>query len=65
MDALSICDKSREVIDKVSQVDVWSALQEAHRDDVAYLRKKVPAVSCTVEDNKQGRLMRGSPPGAP
>ncbi len=44
MSALSIPDKTREVIDKVSQADVWSVLQEAKREDLAMLRKVVPAV---------------------
>lgn len=49
MSALSIPDKSREVIDKVSQAEVWSALQEADREDVAYLRKKVPVVRAALQ----------------
>jgi len=48
MSALSIPDKTRELINKVSQADVWSALQEADRDDVAYLRKKIPAVRAAL-----------------
>ncbi len=49
MSALSIPDKTRELINKVSQADVWSALQEADRDDVAYLRKKIPAVRAALD----------------
>jgi hypothetical protein len=49
MSALSIPDKTREVMDKVRQSEVWGTLQEADRDDVTYLRKKVPAVRAALQ----------------
>jgi hypothetical protein len=49
MSALSVPDKTLEVMNKVSQADVWSALQEADREDVTYLRKKIPAVRAALE----------------
>lgn len=48
MSALSIPDKAREVVNKVSQADVWNVLQEAKREDLAMLRKVVPAVRNTL-----------------
>lgn len=48
MSALSIPDKTRDLINKVSQADVWSAVQEADREDVAYLKKKIPAVRAAL-----------------
>jgi hypothetical protein len=44
MSALTIPDRARELRDKVSEADVWSVVQEAKRDDLALLRKVVPAV---------------------
>ncbi|MEZ4308562.1 MAG: DrmB family protein [Polyangiaceae bacterium] len=48
MSALSIPDKTREVMNKVSQADVWSVLQNAERDDIGFFKKKVPAVSAAL-----------------
>lgn len=50
MSALSIPDKTREVIDKVSQADIWPTLQEADREDVAYMRRKIPAVRAALAE---------------
>jgi hypothetical protein len=50
MSALSIPDKAREILDKVSQADVWSVLQEATRDALPMLRKVVPAVRGALGD---------------
>lgn len=50
MSALSIPDPTREVVNRVKQADVWSTLQEADREDVAYFRKKVPAVRAALQD---------------
>ena len=44
MSALSIPDKAREVINKVSQADVWSVVQEAKRAELPLLRQVVPGV---------------------
>lgn len=49
MSALSIPDTTLEVINRVSQADVWSTLQEAERQDVAYFRKKIPAVRAALQ----------------
>ncbi|HRI70453.1 MAG TPA: DUF1998 domain-containing protein, partial [Polyangium sp.] len=49
MSALSIPDKSREVLDKVSQADVWSILQEVERADLTTFRK-IAAVKNTLRD---------------
>lgn len=48
MSALSIPDKVREVMNKVAQADVWSAVQEAKREEVPLLRKIVPAVRAAL-----------------
>lgn len=40
MSALSIPDRAREVMDRVSQSDVWDNLEEADLEDVGYFRKK-------------------------
>jgi hypothetical protein len=44
MSALSIPDKAREVVNKVSQADVWKVVQEATREDLPLLRKIVADV---------------------
>jgi hypothetical protein len=41
MSALSIPDKAREAVNRVSQADVWTVLQEAQRDELPVLRKVV------------------------
>jgi hypothetical protein len=49
INALSIPDKSREVVNRVSQADVWSTLQEAEKGDLAFFRKKIPAVRAALQ----------------
>lgn len=49
MSALSIPDKSREVLSRVQQADVWSVLQEAAREDLAIYRK-IPAVKNALRE---------------
>lgn len=48
MSALSIPDKTREIVDKVSQADVWSMLQVATADNLATFRL-VPAVAAALK----------------
>ena len=53
MSALSIPDKARELIDKVSQADVWGVLQDTSREDLPILRRvaKVRAVLGDLDDD--------------
>lgn len=49
MSALSIPDKSQDVLNKVKQADVWSVLQEVEREDLATFRK-IPAVKNALRE---------------
>lgn len=55
MSALSIPDKSREVLNKVSQADVWSVLQEVERGDLATFRK-IPAVKNALREYDEDQI---------
>ncbi|WP_437720599.1 DrmB family protein [Sorangium sp. So ce861] len=50
MSALSIPDKAREIMNKVSQSDVWNVVQEAKREQIPLLRQVVPAVRNALRD---------------
>ncbi|WP_437944269.1 DUF1998 domain-containing protein [Sorangium sp. So ce281] len=50
MSALSIPDKAREVLNKVSEADVWNVVQEAKREELALLRKVVASVRNALRD---------------
>ncbi len=50
MSALTIPDRAREIMNKVSQADVWGVVQEAKREELALLRKVVPAVRNALRD---------------
>ncbi|MFO0590339.1 MAG: DUF1998 domain-containing protein [Polyangiaceae bacterium] len=71
MSALTIPDKAREVVNKVSQADVWSVLQEAKREDVPMLRKVVPSVRNALAEYTDDQIYaametirKGKPPAS-
>lgn len=69
MSALSIPDKAREAVNRVSQADVWSVVQEAQREQLPMLRQIVPAVRNALRDLDDDQVFaaietirRGKPP---